>query len=145
MENYLGYTRPVKTDQLASSDNLIIDMGQGRVSLVQQFQASFEHDVQLRYEMGSSTAYFNNGRPIGALSVGTLIGRAGILKTFDGSSAACGELKAITISLDGGPCAINAGPGRSFRNAKLRSVSMQGQANNFDLAESAEFVVADMM
>lgn len=147
MSDYFGYNRPVKTEQLPSADHAVLDIGNGRLGLIQGFSGSYEHQVQPRVEMGSSTLFWVTGQPMGSFTVNRLVGREGLLASFrntGGNSDACGGLRTLSISLDGGSCEAIAGAGVTMRGVKLQSVAFQGQAGGFDLSESATFLVAEM-
>ena len=142
--DYFGYNRQTQANQIISADNAIIDIGQGRIGLVQNFSGSYGHQVEPRFEMGSSTLFWVNGKPSGQFQVSKLVGREGILDSFKTGGDACGGLRQISVSLDGGSCAVEAGGGVNFNGAKLQSVSVNGSAGAFEIAESATFLVAEM-
>jgi len=146
MSDYFGYTRDTQASQIISADNAIIDIGNGALGLVQNFSGSYQHQVEPRFEMGSSTLFWVNGKPSGQFQVSRLVGRDGILAGFrsSGGSDACGGIRQLNVSLDGGSCGVQGGSGVSFSGAKLQSVSVQGQAGGFEIAESANFLVAEM-
>lgn len=142
--DFFGYNTPTQSNQIISADNAVIDLGNGRLGLVQQFSGSYGHQVETRFEIGSSTLYFVNGKPQGQFQVSKLVGREGILTEFRTGQDACGGLRQISVSLDGGACDIEVGPGLNFNGVKLRGVSFQGTSGGFEITESADFLVAQM-
>lgn len=147
MSDYFGYKRSTQSDALVSADNAVIDLGSGRVGLVQGFEYNYAHEVDFRFEMGSSTAYFVNGKPRGSFSVSKLVGREGFLQNFgsaSGGSDACGGLRTIDVSLDGESCQVTGGKGLNFGGCKLQSVGGRGSSGAFEIAETATFLVAEL-
>lgn len=142
--DFYGYKTNIQNEQLSSSDNAIIDIGNGQLGLVQQWSGSYNHAVEQRFEFGSSTVYWVNGRPSGQFHIQKLVGREGLLTAFRTGQDACGGLRQIAVSLDGGSCSVEVGPGLIFSGAKLSQVAVSGQAGAFELAEQATFVVASM-
>ena len=144
MSDIFGYNRQTQANQIISSDNAVIDLGAGRIGLVQNYSASYNHQVEPRYEMGSSTLFWVTGKPSGQLQVSKLVGRDGLLTTFRTGEDACGGIRQLTTSLDGGSCQVRAGGGLNFNGAKLQGVGVQGSAGAFEIAESATFLVAEL-
>jgi hypothetical protein len=148
MSDYFGYTRQTQANQIISADNAVIDIGNGRLGLVQSFQGGYSHQVEPRFEMGSSTLFWVNGKPSGQFQVSKLVGREGILSEFrggaSGGSDACGGLRQIAVSLDKASCDVQVGSGVNFNGAKLQSVKVSGSAGAFEIAESATFVDAEL-
>ena len=144
MSDIFGYNRQTQANQIISSDNAVIDVGSGRLGLVQNFNASYAHQVEPRFEMGSSTLFWVNGKPSGQVQVSKLVGRDGLLSAFRTGGDACGGIRQITISMGGGSCGVSGGGGINFNGAKLQSVGVQGSAGAFEIAESATFVVAEL-
>lgn len=142
--DFFGYNTPTQSNQIISADNAVIDLGNGRLGLVQQLSGTYGHQVESRFEFGSTTLFWVNGKPQGDFTVNKLVGREGILVDFRTGQDACGGLRQISVSLDGGTCEIEVGAGLNFNGAKLRQVSFQGTSGGFDITESANFVVAEM-
>lgn len=143
MSDYFGYSRDHKANEIISSDTAAISIGGDQFSIVQNYQASYQHRVEPRYELGSSDLFWVNGRPTGQVQISKLVGEDGLLRRFDGGEAACGDLKNLSIDLDGGSC-DQSGGGLSFAGAKLQQVSAQAQAGGLEISESATFMIAEM-
>jgi hypothetical protein len=147
MADIFGYNRQTQANQIISSDNAVIDIGNGALGLVQNFEYSYAHQIEPRFEMGSSTLYWVNGKPSGSFSISKLVGREGLLsgiRQTGASTDACGGLRQITVSLDGGSCAVEGGAGLNFNGAKLQSVGGRGSSGAFEILESATFLVAEL-
>lgn len=145
MKDFFGYNRQVKEKELLSADFATLDIGNGKMGLVQNVQAAYQHRVEPRFEAGSSTLYWVNGQPSGNMTVGRLVGRSGLFAGVSRGNAACGDLKKLTISLDGdGQCAIRASGGLKFDGAMLQGVSISYGAGALDIQDSLSFVVATM-
>ena len=52
-----SYTGDVKEKQIVAARNAALDLGNGRVALVQSMEGSYGHQVQPVYEAGSSSIY----------------------------------------------------------------------------------------
>lgn len=142
MSDYFGYNKETQANKVVSSDNAIINVGKGQLGLVQQFNGTYSHQVEPRYEMGSSTLYWIQGKPSGQFQVSKLVGEEGILEAFKGDEA-CGDLRQLSVDLGGGTCSVGS-RAINFSGAKLQSVSVNGNVGGLDIAESATFVVAEM-
>ena len=100
MADILGYNRDIKTESLVSGSNVALDMGNGRVALVESVQLSYGHQVQPVYETGSNAMYFVHGQPSGSLAFSTLVGPDGFFSLFtNGKSVACGDLNTINLNI----------------------------------------------
>ena len=146
MSDIFGYNKDIKEREIISSDYAAIDIGEGRLGLVQQWTAGYQHRVEPRFETGSSALYLVNGQPMGNISVNSLVGRRGFLAGFgaDGS-AACGDLKTVIVSADGdGQCGISEGGSLSFSGTVIQSIQITAQAGNLDVAQSANFIAASL-
>lgn len=147
MKDILGYTRDYKEKELLSSDYAVLRLKDGdKTGLVQNCQATYQHNVQQRYESGSSTVLFVRGQPQGSMQVGRLVGTKGWFAGVDTGDAACGELGTITASLDGdGQCQITANQSSlKFDGAILQSLALTFGAGQLEITDSCQFLVASM-
>lgn len=146
MADIFGYTRDVKEREIVSSDYAAVDIGEGRLGLVQQWQAGYQHKVEPRFETGSNALYWVNGQPMGQLQVQSLVGRGGFLAGFGNTgAAACGALKTLIISSDGeGNCGISGGGSLAFSGAVIQGIGLTAQAGNLDIGQNATFMTATL-
>jgi len=144
----LGYRRDVKPNgQIYSSEFATISMG-GKMSLVQQVQASYGQTVAPKFEVGSPTLYWLTGQPIGQVQIGRLVGRGGFFSTFGSLENSCGKLLGLRIGLDGnGGCTSeqqSADGGISFDGGVVANITASFGAGDLEVQEGATIQVASM-
>jgi hypothetical protein len=144
----LGYKRDVKPNgQIFSSEFATISMG-GRMSLVQQVQASYGQTVVPKFEVGSPTLYWLAGQPMGQVQIGRLVGRGGFFDSFGDLENSCGRLLGLRIGLDGtGGCTSvqqATGGGISFDGGMVANITASFGAGDLEVQEGATIQVASM-
>ena len=147
-QDILGYRRDVRPNgQIFSSEFATITMG-GRVSLVQQVQATYGQTVTPKFEVGSPTLYWLTGQPMGQVQIGRLVGRGGFLNSFGGVENSCGTLLSVKLGLDGtGGCSAaqgGGGSGLSFDGGVVENLTVSFQAGDLEVNEGAVIRVASM-
>lgn len=99
-KDIFNYDVDVKEKQIVAARNAALDLGNGKIALVQTFQGSYGHQVEPVYEAGSSSVYFVNGNPQGTFTYTTLVGTDGwFANIIDAKGKACAELKTVNIDL----------------------------------------------
>ena len=99
-KDIFNYDVDVKEKQIVAARNAALDLGNGKIALVQTFQGSYGHQVEPVYEAGSSSVYFVNGNPQGSFTYTTLVGTDGwFANIIDAKGKACAELKTVNIDL----------------------------------------------
>ena len=143
-DEYFGYNRDTKTTTIPSADNMVIKLDGNEIGLAQSFQGQYQHRVEPRFELGSSTLYWVNGQPQGEVSVQRLVSSGqGLLSAFRSGGDACGKLRSLVIEGNSGSCPnLKLEGSLNFRNGVLSSVQVSGQAGGLDISENATFVVA---
>lgn len=148
MKDYFGYDRNIKSKELISADFAKLDIGNGRVSLVQNVNASYGHRSEFRFETGSSDAYFVSGQPMGQISVSRLVGRKGFLSEHrENPGLACGELDKLSIYIDGDEnCSVEDGGNDKlkFEGAHIENFNISFGAGALEVSESFGYKVASM-
>lgn len=81
-----GYQRSKVGSYLVSSDYAAVyftdpsgALSANKAGLVQSASVSYQHQVQPRFESGSSELYWLTGQPMGRIGIGRLVGDRGIL------------------------------------------------------------------
>ena len=143
-----SYTGDVKEKQIVAARNAALDLGNGRVALVQSMEGSYGHQVQPVYEAGSSSIYFVNGNPQGTFSYSTLVGTQGWFAGFP-MSGACASLRTINIDLisDNPECDVQVTMHNNvkFEGAILTQVSFSIQAGGLNISNTGTFTCAKMI
>lgn len=143
-----SYTGDVKEKQIVAARNAALDLGGGRVALVQSMEGSYGHQVQPVYEAGSSSVYFVNGNPQGTFSYSALVGTQGWFAGFP-TAGACASLRTINIDLisDNPACDVQVSMHNNikFEGAILTQVSFSIQAGSLQISNSGTFTCAKMI
>jgi hypothetical protein len=143
-----SYTGDVKEKQIVAARNAALDLGNGRVALVQSLEGNYGHQVQPVYEAGSSSIYFVNGNPQGTFSYSTLVGTQGWFAGFP-MSGACASLRTINIDLisDNPECDVQVTMHNNvkFEGAILTQVSFSIQAGGLQISNTGQFTCAKMI
>ena len=139
-----GYNRNVNTKAILSSENCVLDFGEGKVALVQSAELVYQHTINPVFEAGSSDIYFVNGGANGSLTFGSLVGRQGFFAGFNLGKQACGDLSTLSIAAvaeDG--CRVKLEKNNAIRieGALLRRVSLGFRAGEYQVSQGGEFVV----
>lgn len=146
--DFFSYTGDVKSKQVIAARNAAIDLGAGKIALVQSVQGSYGHQVQPVYEAGSSSVYFVNGNPQGQFSYTALVGTQGWFAGLP-TTGACATLRTINIDLisDNPECdaTVTSSSNIKFEGAILTQVSFQIQAGQLQISNSGTFTCAKMM
>jgi hypothetical protein len=143
-----GYNRNVHTKSILSSENCVLDFGQGKVSLIQSAALSYQHMVTPQFETGSSDIYFVNGGAQGALQFSSLVGRNGFFNGFELGSQACGDLNTLSITAVGDSnCDFKVEKNNAVRieGAILESVTLSFQAGTFTVTQGGQFKVGKVI
>jgi hypothetical protein len=143
-----GYNRNVHTKSLLSSENCVLDFGQGKVGLLQQASLAYQHTIQPQFEVGSSDIYFVNGGAQGQLQFTSLVGRTGFFAGFDLGSQACGDLQTLSITAVGDDnCDFKVEKNNAVRieGAILQSVSLTFQAADYKVSQQGTFMIGKVM
>lgn len=149
-QDILNYNVDVKEKQIVAARNAAIDLGEGKIALVQSFQGSYSHQVNPVYESGSSAVYFVNGNPTGTFSYNTLVGANGWFSgIIDGKGGYCGSLRTINIDLlqDNPDCDVKVtmNTNLKFEGAMLRSLGFSVQAGGLSISTSGDFICSKLI
>ena len=145
----LGYKTDIREKQIIAGKNAALDLGNGKLALIQSFQGQYGHTVQPVYEVGSSALYFVNGNPIGAFSYTNLVGKsgwfAGMIDTEN--TAACGTLKSINITLGKDSACdpeITMNSTLKFEGALLTGISFSVTVEQLSISQTGNFKCGKM-
>ena len=143
-KEFFGYERSADNKTVLSTDFAIISIaGSGRMGLVQEAQAQYEHRVEPRFEAGSSDLFWLNGQPQGQITFSRVIGTDGIFA--DIKENGCAELQTLTINTSGNSCGISTGGnGVTFDGAMLQSVTLTFNVQQLDIRDNIVYKVATM-
>lgn len=147
-KDIFSYDVDVKEKQIVAARNAALDLGDGKIALVQSMQGSYGHQTNTVYEAGSSSVYFVHGNPTGTFTYSTLVGTNG---WFDGfpMSGACASLRTINIDLlsDNEDCDVEVkmNTNLKFEGALLRSVSFSITSGQLQISTTGEFICAKML
>lgn len=145
--DFFGYQRTGNARaQIVSSEFARISIG-GQVSLVQSFQAAYQHDVRPVFEIGSPQIRWVTGHPRGTINVGRIVGNNGFFAAFGGGGN-CGHLATISINASRGQeCAdvnVSSGGSARFSGAILQGVGLTLTAGQVQIMETAQILFTDM-
>jgi hypothetical protein len=148
-KDFFGYVRDVNANgAVLTSEFATINLGGGIVRLVQNVNASYNQQVQSKFEAGSPSLYWVTGQAQGTVQMGRLLGRDGWFAGFSTFEDACGELKSLTIGLDGnsGCAAVRPAGGSTlqFSDAVPESLTLNFTAANLEVQEGITIRVATM-
>jgi hypothetical protein len=149
-KDFFGYVRDVSANgAVLTSEFATINLGGGIVRLVQNVNAQYRQNVISRFEAGSPSLYWITGQAQGTIQMGRLLGRDGWFAGFSTFEDSCGELKSLTIGLDGnsGCAAIAPASGSAtlkFADAVPEQVSASFNANGLEVNESITIRAATM-
>lgn len=145
MEDIIGYDRQIHADgEIMSSEAATISFGGRKRSLVQQFQAGYQHRVEPIYELGSPDVYLVKGQPMGNVNISRLVGRNGFLDGLGGTQ--CGSLDTVTIGTDGRTC--HATPSTSslrFSGAIIQGLQFSSGAGQLQAADSVSIIAPKLI
>ena len=147
-KDIFSYEVDVKEKQIVAARNAALDLGDGKLALVQSMEGSYGHTVQSIYEAGSSSVYFVHGNPIGNFRYSTLIGTNG---WFDGfpMSGACASLRTINIDLlsENEDCDVEVkmNTNLKFEGAILTQVSFTITSGQLQISTTGTFTCAKML
>jgi len=146
MSDFLGYERKVRPNgTIATSELATLKVGGQRITLVQNVSASYQQQVNARFEAGSPTLYWVLGQPSGQISIGRLVGNGGFLDEFRNIGDNCGELTDVNIGLDGDGCAVvDTGSKVTFRDAVPQQVTVGFDVGGLEVSEQLTLRAAFM-
>ena len=146
-EDIFGYDVDVKGRQVVSAHNASLDLGGGRIALVQNISGNYTHKVNPVFEAGSSSVYFVNGQPQGSLSYTALVGTDGWFSGMSNSSGTCATLRnmGVTISGSGSDCDVTVASNASVRfKGILQAVEFMVSTQDLQISNSGTFMCTDM-
>lgn len=148
-EDIFGYDVDVKEKQVVAARNAALDLGDGRIALVQSMQGSYGHQHQTVFEAGSSSVYFVSGNPQGTFGYSTLVGTDGWFAGIVNKTGLCATLRSINVDLTGtdSNCdvQVKSKANVKFEGGLLRQIGFQVQAGGLNISNSGEFVCAKMV
>ena len=140
-QDFFGYNRTVgSTDQLSSSEYATLSVG-GDVMLCQSVDASYQQEVKPLYEIGNPSIFFVPGHANGTVTFTRLAGEGNFFSTLRNNN--CGQITPVSLNSSGGGCFAASGT-LSFSGAVIRSVALSLNAQNIEITERAEIMVASM-
>ena len=143
-----GGNREVKTGELLTMENAALDLGEGRVALVQNIQIQYNQGVQPQFEVGSNTMYFVAGQARGSLRVDTLVGKTGFLDGFNlANKAVCGGIDSVALNLvDTNNCGweLSRRSTASLEAVVPESVNITISAGQLQIAQSVGFQIGKL-
>lgn len=142
MIDFFGYNRTARsTGNIASSEFAIISVG-GQQSLVQNMNVSYQQQVDQVVEVGDTNINFVPGRAQGSVSVSKLVGAGGFFSGWRGTQ--CGRITPISVRVSGGKCGFTGNGRLNFDGGIIQSVSLSMSAQQLQIAETANILVASM-
>lgn len=148
MNDIFGYNRNIQNNAILSSDNVVLDFGNGKVSLIQGAELTYGHKISPVFEAGSADIYFVNGGANGALSVTSIVGRQGFFDGFELGIQACGNLSTFSLTaLDNNECGFTLEKNNAIRleGVLLERISLNFRAGEFIVGQGANFVVGKVI
>jgi hypothetical protein len=148
-QDFFGYVRDVQANgSVLTSEFATINLGGGIIRLVQSVNATYAQNVQAKFEAGSPTLYWVTGQAQGTIQMGRLLGREGWLSGFTAFENACGELRSLTIGLDGNSgCAAVAPANNSnlrFTDAVPQQITINFNVGGLEVTEGITIRAATM-
>lgn len=125
-----GYKRSPKPQGVFSSEGSKMNMSKGNAKgyLVQNWTTNYSQDVQEVFEIGSDSLYWVKGRPVGAGSIGRLVGEKSDTSNTsffpDEAYDACDGGVEVTLSVKGGHC--DKAPSTGVKLDKGVKIKMDG-------------------
>lgn len=148
-EDIFGYDVDVKEKQVVAARNAALDLGDGRIALVQSMEGSYGHQAQTVYEAGSSSVYFVNGNPTGTFTYSTLVGTDGWFAGIVNKSGLCATLRSINVDLTSSDSncdvQVTSKANVKFEGAMLRQISFGINAQQLQISNSGQFICAKMV
>ena len=148
-EDIFGYDVDVKEKQVVAARNAALDLGDGRIALVQSMQGSYGHTTQPVYEAGSSSVYFVHGNPQGTFTYQTLVGTDGWFAGIVNKTGLCATLRSINVDLtsEDSNCdvQVTSKANVKFEGGLLQTIGFQIQAGSLNISNSGQFVCAKMI
>lgn len=142
MPDIFSYDNPVRLEgALATADFAYVYFNGARLSLLQNFTMSYNHQVQEVAEVGNPNVYWVPGRPSGAVQVGKLVGDGGIFSNF---KLECGRVGQISVDVTGGRCGYQGTGSASFSAGIIEGVSLTVNTGQLTMAESASLRVTNL-
>lgn len=139
-----GYNRNVNTKSILSSENCVLDFGDGKVALVQDATLNYQHSISPVFEAGSSDIYFVNGGAQGSLNFSSVVGRQGFFAGFNLGKQACGDLSTLSLtSVAEDGCSVKLEKNNAIRieGALLQSVNLSYRAGQYTVSQGGNFVI----
>ena len=149
-EDIFGYDVDVKEKQVVAARNAALDLGDGRIALVQSISGDYGHTTNTVYEAGSSSVYFINGNPQGSLNYDTLVGTDGWFAGIVNKSGLCATIRSINVDLMGNvdsncDVQVKSKANIKFEGALLEQISFSVQASQLQISNSGRFRCAKLM
>ena len=148
-KDIFNYDVDVKEKQIVAARNAALDLGNGKIALVQTFQGSYGHQVEPIYEAGSSSVYFVNGNPSGTFAFTTLVGTDGwFANILDANGKACADLKTVNIDLTNAneDCDVQVSMNTNLKmeGVILQQIGFSVQAGGLRIENSGQFICAKL-
>ena len=142
-----GYERNIQPASMLSPDNAVLDFGDGKVSLVQEANVSYGHNVSPVFETGSSNIFFVQGGAQGSLTVASAVGKNGFLDTVKMGGQACGELSTLSLTATESSCGFKLEKNKAARmeGVILKGVAINFRAGQYQVMQTLEFVIGKLM
>ena len=134
MADIFGYNRSGASDVFVADKSRLTIVGVSGVDLIQNWQVSYQQNIQPIYEVGSSRLFWAKSNPIGSGSIGRIVGNSFLTLTSD----ICDKGTTISISNTSGAC-NGGGVGLTCVGAVCTSVGFSAQAGNPTVSESLTF------
>lgn len=149
-KDIFNYDVDVKEKQIVAARNAALDLGNGKIALVQTFQGSYGHQVEPVYEAGSSSVYFVNGNPQGTFTYTTLVGTDGwFANIIDAKGKACAELKTVNIDLTNAneDCDVQVSMNTNLKmeGVLLQQIGFSLQAGGLRIENNGTFVCGKLI
>ena len=149
-EDIFGYDVDVKEKQIVAARNAALDLGDGRIALVQSIEGVYNHQTSTVYEAGSTSVYFVNGNPQGALTYQTLVGTDGWFSGIVNKSGLCATIRSINVDLLGNADSncdvlVKSKANIKFEGALLEQLSFTITAQDLKISNTGRFKCAKMM
>ncbi len=148
MNDIFGYNREVKSGEILSSDNVSLDLGEGKIALLQQCSVNYAHSIKPAFEVGSSALYWINGQPAGAMNFSALAGKKGFFYGWGLGKQACGQLSIFSINaVDNSDCNFEIENNKTIKieGAILESVTLTVQAGEMTVVQGGSAKISKMI
>ena len=142
MPDVFSYPTNSRTEgQVASADFAFISIGEGKNSLVQNVDVTYQQQIDEVMQVGDTQIYWLPGRPQGRINIQQLVGTDGF---FRGWQRPCGLINTASVSIQGGRCDFQGSGSLEFSGSVIESLNVQLNTSRQTIVEGANIRVSSM-